>query len=92
MISHLLPRMNHDNTEASLDARSYVPPVPIGGVMRGATISKVVASKSARLPVGSYVNATSGWAEYATMPEKECEKVEVPANGRLTDTLGVLGM
>ena len=59
--------------------------------MRGATIAKVAASKSAKFPIGSYVSATPGWTEVAIVPEGECQKIEVPPGGRLTDALGVLG-
>ena len=59
--------------------------------MRGATIAKVSASKSAKFPIGSYVSATPGWTEVAIVPESECQKIEIPKGGRLTDALGVLG-
>ena len=68
-----------------------MPPVPIDGVMRGFTIAKVSASRSAKFPIGSYVSATAGWTEVAVVPESECQKLEVPQGGRLTDALGVLG-
>jgi NADPH-dependent curcumin reductase CurA len=75
-----------------LDARSYIPPVQIGEVMRGAVLAKVIASKASSLPVGSYVNCTSGWAEVAIVNAKEATLLEIPANGKPTDTMGVLGM
>lgn len=61
--------------------------------MRGAAVSKVIGSKSAKYPVGSYVYAVTGWTEQAVVHEKnkEISKVEVPREGRLTDALGVLG-
>ena len=59
--------------------------------MRGAAIAKVSASKSAKFPIGSYVSAQPGWTEIAVVPEKDCQKIEVPQGGRLTDALGVLG-
>ncbi|MCJ1381251.1 hypothetical protein MMC17_004360 [Xylographa soralifera] len=74
------------------DARSYVPPVPIGGIMRGSVIGKVVASKSTKLATGSYVNASSGWTELAILADKDCEPLHIPPEGRLTDALGVLGL
>jgi NADPH-dependent curcumin reductase CurA len=83
---------NLNNGQPSTDARSYIPPVPIDGVMRGAVIGKVVATKSSTFSVGEYVNANSGWAEVAIVKEKELQKLEVPANGKVTDGLGVLGM
>lgn len=59
--------------------------------MRGAVIGKVIATKSSQFSIGEYVNATSGWAELAIMKEKDLQKIEVPANGKVTDGLGVLG-
>ena len=79
------------NAHPSADTRSYLPPVPIGGVMRGTVIAKVVATKSSKFSVGEYVIANSGWAEMAIVKEKELQKLEVPANGKVTDGLGVLG-
>jgi len=82
---------NLSNAQSSTDARSYLPPVPIDGVMRGTVIGKVVATKSSDFSVGEYVSANSGWAEVAIVKEKELQKLEVPANGKVTDGLGVLG-
>jgi len=67
--------------------------VPIGGVMRGAVVGKIVASKSTKYPVGSYVYAPAGWTEYAVFDDSNNDmmKVELPKEGKLTDTLGVLG-
>lgn len=59
--------------------------------MRGAVIGKVVVTKSSKLSVGEHVNSNSGWAEVAIVKEKELQKLEVPANGKVTDGLGVLG-
>ncbi|KAL5323097.1 hypothetical protein ACEPPN_007625 [Leptodophora sp. 'Broadleaf-Isolate-01'] len=74
------------------DTRSYIPPVQIGEVMRGAVIGKVLASKSAKFTAGNYVTASPGWSEVAIVAEKEASLLEVPENGKVTDALGVLGM
>ena len=76
------------------DTRSYVPPVPIDGIMRGAVIARVTASKSQRFSVGSHVYASCGWRQEAIISDsdKEIQVLEVPQGGRLTDALGVLGM
>jgi NADPH-dependent curcumin reductase CurA len=74
------------------DTRSYIPPVQIGAVMRGAVIGKIIASKAPSFSVGSYVTAASGWTELAILPSKECTPLSIPPNGSLTDALGVLGM
>ena len=73
------------------DTRSYVPPVQIGEVMRGAAIGVIKASKSDAFPVGSYASGTVGWTELAVVKTKDLQKVDVPSNGKTTDALGVLG-
>ncbi|KAG0647145.1 NADP-dependent oxidoreductase, partial [Hyphodiscus hymeniophilus] len=74
------------------DARSYVPPVQIGEIMRGAVLGKVLATKSTKLPVGSYVTCVSGWTEVAIVKAKDATLLEVPPNGKPTDAMGILGM
>jgi len=74
------------------DARSYVPPVQIGEVMRGFAICKVLISKSSKFSVGDYVTCTPGWREVAIMDAKDVTLLEIPENGRPTDALGVLGL
>jgi NADPH-dependent curcumin reductase CurA len=74
------------------DSRSYIPPVKIGAVMRGAGVGTVLASKSSLFSPGEIVYAHSGWTELAVLREKEVEKIELPSNGKMTDALGVLGM
>ncbi len=54
-------------------------------------MAEVIASKSDKLPVGTYVYSSIGWTELKIVNEKACEKVEVPSNGKVTDALGVLG-
>ncbi|MCJ1407523.1 hypothetical protein MMC19_001594 [Ptychographa xylographoides] len=74
------------------DERSYLPPVQIGETMRGAVVGKVVATKSSDLSIGSYVTVSAGWTELAIVNAKECQKTDVPKNGKVTDALGVLGL
>lgn len=74
------------------DTRSYIPPVKIGAVMRGVGVGTVVASKSSKFPVGETVYGGSGWSELAVLKEKDVQKLDLPPNGRMTDTLGALGM
>ena len=78
------------------DARSYIPPVKIGAVMRGATIGRVLASTSPSYPAGSLAVGYSGWTELAllsTDPRKaELEPITLPRGAQITDALGVLGL
>ncbi|KAK2626247.1 hypothetical protein QTJ16_004509 [Diplocarpon rosae] len=74
------------------DTRSYIPPVQIGEIMRGAVIGKILNSKSSKFGPGDYITATAGWTEVAIVDEKEVTLLDVPENTRVTDALGVLGM
>jgi NADPH-dependent curcumin reductase CurA len=46
------------------DEPSYLPPVQLGEVMRGAGIGRVIASNSDAFPVGGAVTGLLGWQEY----------------------------
>lgn len=59
--------------------------------MRGAAIGVIKASKSDDFPIDSYATGTAGWTELAVMKGKELQRVDFPKNGKITDTLGVLG-
>ncbi|KQV52908.1 2-alkenal reductase [Pelomonas sp. Root1217] len=43
----------------------YAPPVPLGGVMVGGTVSRVVASRHPGFKDGELVLANAGWQDYA---------------------------
>lgn len=47
------------------DAPSYSPPVEIGAVMVGGTVSRVEQSQHPDYPVGEWVQSYSGWQDYA---------------------------
>jgi NADPH-dependent curcumin reductase CurA len=60
--------------------------------MRGAAVSRVLASKSANAKAGDLVLAYTGWQEYAVLPDGAFEPpLQLPANARPTDLLGVFG-
>ncbi|MCF8607571.1 NADP-dependent oxidoreductase [Gordonia sp. HY442] len=44
--------------------RSYIPPVELDAVMRGAGVGQVVESRRDDLPVGSFVVGLTGWQDY----------------------------
>ena len=48
--------------------KSYAAAVPLGGVMVGGAVGKVVESQSDRFAVGDYVVGNLGWQEYAACP------------------------
>ncbi len=73
------------------DRKSYVPPFQIGAALQGGAIGQVVASKSARLPVGAFVNHMLGWREYAVGGEALFTQVD-PSLAPVESFLGSLGM
>jgi hypothetical protein len=74
------------------DTRSYIPPVKIGAVMRGNGVGKIIASKSSKFYVGETVSAMCGWSEIAVLKDNQVEKLDLPSNATMTDSLGALGM
>jgi hypothetical protein len=73
------------------DARSYIPPVGIGEVMRAFAVGEVIASKDPDVPVGSHVGGLLGVQEYAIANGKGVFKVD-PSLAPLPVYLGTLGM
>lgn len=75
--------------------RSYIAPVELNAIMRGQSIAQVLAvgkDLASRHKTGDWVVAYSGWQEYALVGDKEVEKVTLPAGGRPTDAMSVLGV
>jgi NADPH-dependent curcumin reductase CurA len=73
------------------DAKSYIPPVGIGEVMRAGGVGRVVASKNPRFNVGDVVTGSTGVQEYALSNGKDLVKVD-PKAAPLTVYLSALGM
>src|SRR5699024_8247854 len=73
------------------DAKSYAPPVEIGGLMVGATVSEVVATESDAVSVGDVVLGYGGWAEYSVENAAHLRVLD-PDEVPVTTALGVLGM
>ena len=73
------------------DAPSYAPPVEIGKLMVGATVSRVDASNLVGFAVGDWVLNASGWQEFAISDGKGALNLGAhPA--KPSYALGVLGM
>ena len=70
---------------------SYAPPVQIGEVMEGATVSEVVESKSTQWRPGDLVRSYSGWQAYALAEGNVLERID-PNMAPVSTALGVLGM
>ncbi|GAA5896543.1 hypothetical protein JCM8208_004229 [Rhodotorula glutinis] len=75
--------------------RSYVPPVQIGAPMRAAGVGRVVRlpkGDNGELKVGDWVVGTLNWTQYAKVPVKEVQKIQVDSTISPTLYLGALGM
>lgn len=73
------------------DARSYIPPVQIGDVMRAASIGEVIASKNDQFSVGDFVSGSGGVQQYSLNNGKGWYKVD-PSLAPLPTYIGTLGM
>lgn len=73
------------------DAASYQPPVPLGAVMVGRTVSRVVASKHPDYQVGDLVLSSNGWQEFALSDGTGVTPLD-SAIAHPSLALGVLGM
>ena len=71
------------------DRPSYVPPQPIGEVMRAGAVGQVVESRSPQLHPGDLVTGAFGWQDYAAVPASSATKIA--GTHPLPDYLGVLG-
>lgn len=71
-------------------AVSYVPPLALGAVLAGATVSRVEESRLSTLQVGSLVVSANGWQDYLLSDGQNlrplCPQINHPARA-----LGVLG-
>ena len=73
------------------DARSYIPPVGIGEVMRAGVVGEVLESRNERFPAGAHVVAMTGVQEYAVSDGKGVQVVSADL-APLPTYLGALGM
>jgi NADPH-dependent curcumin reductase len=73
------------------DAPSYAPPVRIGDVMEGGTVSEVVASGVDGFDVGDIVVCRAGWQTHFVSDGRGLRKID-PKAAPTSTALGVLGM
>jgi NADPH-dependent curcumin reductase CurA len=73
------------------DRKSYATPTPLGAVMPGESVAKVVASHHPAYSEGDIVLAQTGWSTHALSDRADLRKL-APAVAPLTTALGVLGM
>jgi NADPH-dependent curcumin reductase CurA len=77
------------------DIRGYMPPVPIGAVMRGLGVGEVIASRRDDMPVGATVGGFVGWQELCladdSLLEAPLNVLPDPLPAPLSTFLGALG-
>jgi NADPH-dependent curcumin reductase CurA len=74
------------------DEPSYLPPVPLGDVMRSGAAGRVVASKNPSLPVGAAVMGMLGWQEHAVIGGNTGAMASALPDGvELVDSLSLFG-
>lgn len=73
------------------DRKSYADPLKIGEVIRGESVSTVLASKNSAYHAGDFVLAHTGWQTHAILHGDSVRKID-PQLAPLTTRLGVLGM
>jgi NADPH-dependent curcumin reductase CurA len=71
-------------------AKSYLPPVEIGEVVRSAGVGRVVESKCELFKVGDLATELTGWQEYSICTEKSFATV-FPGTMNPRHLLGILG-
>jgi hypothetical protein len=70
---------------------SYAPPVEVGAVMEGGTVSRVAASRLPGLQPGDLVLGRTGWQSRPTVPGASLQRLD-PDLPRPSLALGALGM
>lgn len=73
--------------------KTYFEPIPIGGVIRGPSIGRVVASKNAKFRVGDIAWGLNHWEDYSVMDDNTIllEKLQVRPDIPLSYYVGGLG-
>jgi hypothetical protein len=73
------------------DNPGYHSTVPLGSVMRGGGIARVLDSSASGLQAGDLVQARLGWQTHPTLPAKYLQKVDL-TRGDATAWIGPLGL
>lgn len=74
------------------DAPSYVPPVALGEVMCGGTVSVVERSEHPDYAEGDWVVSGNGWQDFALSDGRGLFKLSGPVLAHPSHALGILGM
>ena len=71
-------------------AKSYLPPIEIGEVVRSAGVGRVVESKNEKFKVGTIVTTLTGWQSFHTLTDKDFATL-FPPDFNPRHALGFLG-
>ncbi len=74
-----------------MERDTYLPAIPVGGVIRSAGAGVVLKSNIAALSPGDRVFTLVGWQEYAVVSERD-KPTPIPAGIDLRDALSVFGV
>lgn len=75
------------------ESGNYLPPVPLGEVVRGFGVGVVVESCNPELPVGALVPSLTGWQEYAVVsPGDLLPPVALPPTVSAVEAVSVYGI
>ncbi|MGZ8364056.1 MAG: NADP-dependent oxidoreductase, partial [Caulobacteraceae bacterium] len=74
------------------EAKSYLPPVQLGDVMRALAASRVIESRNPRFSPGDLVTGATGLQVYAAVPAAQLTKLPITSEAELPRYLGALGM
>jgi NADPH-dependent curcumin reductase CurA len=73
------------------EGAAYQQSIPLGSVMRGGGIARVVESRSAAFAPGDFVQARVGWQMYPTIAARHVQKLDLSL-GTVEDWIGPLGL
>ncbi len=74
------------------DVKSYIPPIPIGDVMRAGSVGEVIESKNEEYKVGEFLSGWGGVQDYAVGQSNTGWHKVFPEIAPLPTFLGTLGM
>lgn len=74
------------------DENNYLPPLPLGAVMRAMAVGRVTQSKCADVPVGQWLYGWFGWQDFSVgTPASILRRVD-PAQAPVSTGVGLLGI